>query len=374
MAENAPNNEPAADARPRPLSAYSDRSIFEAGGRVYQGLHAVLLAMITGRWASFIEEIRFGLACSARLDESDAEPPPIDDEVQAWLRARGMKTTDEAEASLAPRGLSLDDLVEHLGRGLLRAQWIDERASILAAHPIDDDEVERALLVEVICAGKLDDFARALAEHVALVEWASEKSEATSASIAASESEINAIIDALPSDRSEALLGVEPGAIDEAARHVAALVASYRRAGAAIATRAALEEHVRGRALDWIRLEGAYVAFTDLDVAREAAMCLREDGMDIAEVAESSKASIFRRDRLRVRDIPPEAQPALLSARRGDVLGPMLVMGHHTVVVVENKVVPSLDDPETRALAERGLLEQVARREAATRIRWIAHA
>ena len=51
-------------------------------------------------------------------------------------------------------------------------------------------------------------------------------------------------------------------------------------------------------------------------------------------------------------------------------MGPLQIGDMHHVLVVRNKQVPVLEDPEVRALAARALRESLLDRECKARVRW----
>jgi len=66
----------------------------------------------------------------------------------------------------------------------------------------------------------------------------------------------------------------------------------FRRFCERIVIEAALAAQLAAHWLDWIRMECRRFALPTLESAREAALCVREDGMDLDEVARSAGARV----------------------------------------------------------------------------------
>jgi hypothetical protein len=126
---------------------------------------------------------------------------------------------------------------------------------------------------------------------------------------------------------------------------------------------------IESRRLEWQRLEGELLALDYEDVAREVALCAREDGDSLAELAERARTEL-RPLAPYLDDAGPELAAALLGARAGHVLGPVAVAGRFVVAVLHSKEPPSTDDPELRARAAEYTLRRALEREVESRVRW----
>jgi hypothetical protein len=130
---------------------------------------------------------------------------------------------------------------------------------------------------------------------------------------------------------------------------------------------------VAGSGVDWLRAQCEYVVAGDEDVAREAALLLREDGLPLAEVArlaalEPVDASLY------VSDMPPDLRTRVVSAAAGDRLGPVAMGdGRFVVMHLRGKVAPTMEDPEIRERAERAAIEAAVEREVSERVSWHEH-
>ena len=123
------------------------------------------------------------------------------------------------------------------------------------------------------------------------------------------------------------------------------------------------------RGADWVRVVYSALAFAQPGMAREAALCVREDGLDLAQVADRAGLEVERVDTL-MEDVDPALVKALLSTPSGDLAGPLATGDRFLVLQVHEKTAPSLADPAIRDLLERELSRRAIEREVRDRVRW----
>jgi len=187
------------------------------------------------------------------------------------------------------------------------------------------------------------------------------------------------------------------GALERAMQHLAAVAAAASARGATLGehgqletaqlasweelyegfcegapTSRALERELELRAIDWTQFELAYIAADDEDVIREAALCVREDGMSVADVARL--AGLAReRESAELDSIADALKPSLLGARAGSVLGPVMVAERWRLIEVIERRAPSLRDAHVRELATRASVATALQAEVTNRVRWHEH-
>jgi hypothetical protein len=118
-----------------------------------------------------------------------------------------------------------------------------------------------------------------------------------------------------------------------------------------------------------LRVNCRTLTFDDEDAAREAALCVREDGMALAEVGLRAGVEVGEH-RLMLGDTGPTLANALLSARPGEFVGPVASGDGYVLVLVEDKIQPSLDDLEIRQRLEQEAARRAIEREVVNRVRW----
>ena len=121
--------------------------------------------------------------------------------------------------------------------------------------------------------------------------------------------------------------------------------------------------------LDWIGVHCRTAAFSDAQAAREALLCVHEDGADLAAVARGARAALDEA-RFHLEEAEPGVRDLLRSARRGELVGPVAAKGRYALVQVMDKVLPSAEDPAVRRRAERRILDRAVALEVTNRVRW----
>ena len=227
----------------------------------------------------------------------------------------------------------------YIRRTVLRQRWADELEDLTAEYAVGDAEVEEALRIDLLCSRTH----RILAEELAV--------EAAAAAATAEP--------ALPAP------GTDRDAILAALRERAV---RFRREALAPET---IAREVQSNQMEWIRVDCRAIGFPQEGAAREAALCLREDGLDLEEVAGEADVPIeevvFYLDQL-----DPEQHSRFLGAAVDDIIGPVAGPEAHTVYQVLAKVMPSVGDPEIVRRAEEAVLARLLASEVNRRVRWHA--
>lgn len=325
------------------MNILSDRPLFAVDGEIFHWGDVVQHAQASGRWEELQAEAREGLACESHFDtiEEDGAEEAIEDAAAEFRYDRELITAEEMEAWLEARGLTPEEWMGYIRRVVLRQLWADDLADIVAEHPVDDADLESALRVDLLCSGNH----RILAEELAV--------EAAAAAAAP------------PRAPSAPYAPYAPERITELRDRAA----QFRQHAVGPAT---LAREISSNQMEWIRVDCQAIGFGEEGPAREAALLLREDELDIAEVAGEADVPIeevvFYLDQL-----DPEQHSRFLGSAVDDVIGP--VKGEddiYTVYQVVAKVMPSVDDPEIVRRAEEGLLARVLASEVNRRVRWHA--
>jgi len=139
-------------------------------------------------------------------------------------------------------------------------------------------------------------------------------------------------------------------------------------------TRQALTDDSRSRLLelrgsDWVRVSYSALDFVQPSMAREAALCVREDGLALAEVAERAGVELEQVDAL-MQDVDPLIAKAILSTPSGELAGPLESADGFIVLQVHEKTAPTLADPVIQGLLEQEVPRRAVEREVRNRVRW----
>ena len=311
--------------------AAARRRVFSVGHVDYVWADVVVFAHQGGAWARLEQEVREGLACMRHAEETGTTLSPA--EVAASARAfryeRRLITAEETEAWLAERRIDVAQWMGFIRRTLLRKLHAANLAALTAAFPATDEEVAGLTWPTGVCGGCLGALALELAGRAAVHARIMESDPGTTQGL----------------DDTFALFRAE------------------------MLTPATLRETVSSRHLDWLRVVREEIRFVREGAAAEALLGLRQDGLDMAEVAQLADAELQRHDSY-LEDVEPELRPLLLGAREGEVLGPLLRDDGCSVVKVVAKILPSLDQLDVRRRAERDVISLAVRREVEERVRW----
>jgi hypothetical protein len=183
------------------------------------------------------------------------------------------------------------------------------------------------------------------------------------------------------SDRAAWIAAVCSGSLERGAKELAARAAvaealgeadldsAYERFLADAATPEALAQLLEANRPDWTRVDCRTLVLPDQAAAREAALCVRDDGMALAEVAAQAGVEM-REHALYLEDASDELGRALLSARTGELIGPLALGDRYALVLVDAKVDPTLDDPEILRRAQEAARRRAIDREVVNRVTW----
>jgi len=282
------------------------RPVFTLGGRTFSWADVVADARLDGSWAELEESTRRGLAA---LGDADAagERPARDEVADAGNRFR------YAHDLLA--GEELNDWLDHWH--LTPADWrayVERdlaRARASGTGAASDDEVADAVWAEAVCSG----FLERLAERVA-------------------------------GERALELAG-----------------------GMEDATEAAIAHELELHRLEWLRLEGQTLSVPLEDTAREAALCVREDGRALDDVARDCGTQALPLN-VFAGDLDPDLSSALVAAREGELVGPLRYDTGFALVLVERKTPPEQDDPAARRRAQERIASRAVERAVLEHVEW----
>ena len=353
------------------MPSLSGRRIFSVGEATYVWEDVVLAATLWGGWAGLEGEVRDGLALLQRLEDSEDEALPEDEIATAaaeFRYERDLVAAEDMQAWLETRGLTAEEWMDFIERTVLRRKWAEDLEAIRQEYPVEQDEVEEVIFCEAICGGRARAWSSQLAARAAV--YARTVEENAGAGDGVSEDEVRYVLDALPAEGDASRLPdcarrADPGRLAALAR----LEAAWRRFAARQVTPEAIRGQLAAHRLDWTRLRVRAIRLAQLDAAHEAALCIREDDRDPAEVAAEAGAD-FREEDWYLDEADPALRDHLLGARAGEVLGPLPSNEEFLVLSILAKVPPSENDPALLLRAERALLDRAMSREVEGRVKW----
>ncbi len=324
------------------MKALMGRIVFSVGSQKYIWDDVILAAKLRGDWARLEKELCEGMACVKRMDEAEDEidAEELESAANDFRYERDLVTAEEAETWLKQWDLTAEAWMDYIHRWVLRRKWADELAEIVARFPVTESEINDCLQAEAVCSGYLARFAQALAARASAFEKA----------------------------REEGWIR-EPAQCAKRTTKVDRLEAGYRSFRDHVVDWQGLKDQVGWRRLDWIRFDCRYVLFPDEQMAREAALCVRDDGMSLDEVAANAKIGLHHAP-IYLEAIDSSLRDRFVSAGKGDLVGPLDRDKGFALFVVEDKILPALEDPAIRQRAEESLMQSAINCEIANRVKW----
>lgn len=346
-----------------------DRHVFSVGGEDFTWFDVAMSAMVRGQWSAFERRLAEGLACAARAACDCAEPAAdaIDEAATAFRYERDLISAADVTQWLDRAALTAEEWTDYIRRDLLRRTWEGDLDDILDRFAPSARELTEAADVEAICSGTFDAFEQGFAGRAAFVFEAD----------AAAFGDACKHDEAPLADPSVARLALTHAhwlsipATGAAARlsMIARLEAAFTALSTRVASNGRLSQIVEAKRLDWMQVEFETVSFATEQAAREAVLCMREDGLSMYDVASLARRTVTRQ-KIALEDVEADQRDQLLAADPGRVLGPIPVDGRFDVAHLVSRTPPSLSDPDITERATAAALEiaqQTAARDHVTR-------
>lgn len=303
-------------------------------------------AELWGEWQPFVNQTRQALACLQHAAQIN-QPAPVEavkEAATAFRYTHNLISAQDTQAWLNAWGMTVEDWMNYLRGQLLRERWTGRLDQIVAAHPISDETVQAALHRYAVCSDKFDAWAQKLAGHAAVT--------APSGSLEVSDHPQGNLADNGPRNL------------------VARIEAEFERIRQQAVTPQRIAAKIADHQLDWIRFACRYVWFPEERLAREASFCVREDGLTLDEVAHDSRSVIQQWD-FYLDEVDAAARPHFLATRQGDWLGPVRLLEGFPLFAIEQKQMPSSNDPCIRQRAEQAIVKSLIEAESNKRVKWL---
>jgi hypothetical protein len=343
------------------------RVVFVTGDDAFTVRDLIDVAQVRSELEAPWQKLLQLVAAEAKADETEIEvdDSAIDTAAEQFRYEHDLITAEETEKWLEERGLTLGDFSNYF----VRHSWpeVIGDAEAEALEYVDAPNDLRALLtIDLLLSGELDRMAQRSSWRVA-------------ARRAAGESEFDSSL----VDREEARflercgLGAEEvgewlgklGRDADWLREQLTIEAIYERDCAALLTR-----ETRGREIAALRLpltlfEVETIEFDSLDAAREALLCVRQDGMTMEEVASEGRYP-YRHTEVLLEDVPEDLQQKFLSVMPGEMLEPITHGDGFHLCRILGKAEPNVDDPTVKKRAEDRILDRYFADLTARHLQW----
>jgi hypothetical protein len=352
----------------RGLTTRSDsKVVFTSGDDSFTVRDLIDFAAFRGELEPIWQELLRLLAAEAKADESDLEmdDSAIDSAAEAFRYEHDLITAEETERWLEERGLTLNDFSDYF----VRHYWgntIDDAEPEQIGYASAPDELRELLIAELNLSGEMDRLAKRLCWRVA-------------GNREAGNSGLDPQLIAAEEKRFLERNGFDEGQLAEWLKtngrdqvwfaEVLAMEARYRQKCEALLNKQAREHEVAAMRLPLTRFELETMEVDSLDAAREALLCVRDDGMSMTEVAEEGRYP-YRHTEILLEDLPEDLQQKFLSVSAGDILDPIARGDGFYICRVIEKAEPNTNDEAVRDRAEKRILDRHFSELTAKHIQW----
>jgi hypothetical protein len=320
-----------------------NRVIFSSGERGFTAKEVVDCAVVRGEidpvWKDFLRVAECDRLANER--ELEVDDSALDSAAIAFRYKHDLITAEETERWLEDRGVSLAEFSEYFARQYWGRSYSGTVDLPTSSYQTASPEEKDLFLVDLTLSGSLDRMAERLSYRVA-----AQADEARDNKANVMEERARFLAPAKIDDLADWLvqLGRDEQWLDE----VLAAEAAYQRRVAEILTEQAFQRELGSMQLNFTRFELETVEVDSRDAAAEVVACVRNDGMEMSEVAEEGRYP-FHRSNVLLEDIPSEQQQRFLSAKAGALFDPVPRGDAFQVWRVKTRTEPSLQDPVIRA-------------------------
>ncbi len=278
---------------------------------------------------------------------------------------RELITAEEAECWLEAHGLTADEFSDYF----VRQYWAELLENKVVPVPVDylsaPVELSNLLRVELLLSGGFDAMARTLGwRYAALTNGASK---ITPEMI---DAERAGFLERTGLDAQTCQDWLACTNHDERwLKEMLALEAAFRIERDSVLTPSQWEGMLQTMRMALTGVDLEILEVDTLAAAREAALCVREDGLAMEEVAREGGYP-HRRQQKFVESLVPEMQQKVLCAIPGEILEPLAQGDGFHLWRLREKIEPSLDDAGIRARIEQEIVDRHFSALACRHVRW----
>src|SRR6266487_5942532 len=331
-----------------------DLIVCACGKHDYAARDAIDAAIFRGELEAKWKEFLAAVEAEKRSNELelDLDESAISRAAEGFRYEYDLITAEETEAWLANRGLTLDDFSHYVARHYCANTLDGEIVPIEVEHHAASRELRELFLSELILSGELDRMTTALMWRLAA--HCAEKDPGPDA-IAVAERKFFDRNEIEPSQLADWLERL--GRDSEWFNIMLVIDAAYRTRRDTLLVPQVRQHELAALRLSLTRFETEIVELESCDAAKEALLCVREDGMSMEEVAIEGRYP-YRRVEFVLEDISLEAQQKFLCVSPGQVLNPIERGDGFELCRVVRKIEPRLDDPRVKSRLDQRLLDR----------------
>lgn len=349
------------------MSPTGDCAAFAFGETTITVGEVVRAAQFRNELQPSVSEVAWELACEEEAGRwnLEADSGAVEAMIGRFRYEKDLISAEEAEAWLESRGLSMDEFQDYFSRRYWRETLEEKVIPDQVDHSRVLPEQLGLLQIDLLISGTFGPLATGLSRRL----------------VARAAADAPADPGLLKAERARFFerTGLEPGGLsawlksldrdDGWLQGMLELEASYRLRCEAVLTPERLSHALAAARLPLTLIEVERVEFDSADAAREAHLCVRDDGLSLQEVARESRYP-FERLELLAEDLPEDQRQKLLCAVIGEIQEPAPAGGVIHLSRVLRKTEPALADASVRSRVERRILDTYFSEAGAKDIRW----
>ncbi len=352
---------------PAGVNAVDDRVVFESHDRSFSVRDLIDAAYFRGEmapvWTDFLRLVAVENQAEARDLEIDDDT--VEAAAEQFRYLHDLITAEETERWLEERGLNLSDFSSYF----VRHSWSDAVGEP-KAEPIPyataPEDLRALFTIELILCGELDRMAQRASWRVAS-DRAAGDAEIDATLITEEEKSFLERQGLAPAEKEDWLGKIERDEIW--LREQLRMEAAYERDLGGLLTRDTRAREISALRLPLTLFEVETNEFDSLDAAREALLCVRQDGMTMEEVAAEGRYP-YRHREILLEDVPEDLQQKFLSVTPGSVLEPIEHGDGFHLCRIMGKAEPDPEDATVKSRAEDRILERYFAELTAKHLQW----
>ena len=347
-----------------PAATKADRVVFTCGTDDFTVRDVIDAAHLRGELDRLWRDLLTRVAAEEKAQQSGAEldQQAMNATAVAFRYKHDLITAEETEKWLEQRAVTLGDYSDYFVRDYW-AKIFGARATAAATPYIHATPEQRELLVtELTFSGQLDQLGKRFASRVAAF------------CVLIGDEIPHLLVDEENQQFRSRVANVEEWLAglgrDEAwLQEMLQMETAYQNATTRILTPEARQRELSALRLPLTRCEIELIELESHGAAREAFLCVRDDGMTMEEVAKEGRYP-YRRIETVLDQLEPEMQQKYLSAIPGTVMEPIARGDGYQLTRLLGKREPSLEDREVGTRVEQRLLARHFGDLTASRIQW----
>ena len=331
-----------------------DLIVCACGKREYLARDAIDAAIFRGELEAKWKEFLAAIEAEKRSDELKLalDESAISRAAEAFRYEYDLITAEETEAWLANRGLTLDDFSHYFTRHYCANALNGEIVSVEVEHHGASHELRELFLAELILSGELDRLTTALmwrlAAHCA-------ETQPDPDTIAVTGQEFFERTEIEPAHIAAWLENL--GRDSEWFNSMLVMDAAYRIRRDTLLVPQARQLELAALRWSLTQFETEVIEFESHDAAKEALLCVSEDGMSMEAVATEGRYP-YRRINFLLEDIPIDRQQRFLCVSAGQVLKPIARGDGFELCRIAKRIEPHPDDPRVKSRIDQRLLDR----------------